>query len=761
MSKNLVIVESPAKAKTIEKYLGADFSVKASIGHVKDLPPKSLGVDLKNNFKPEYEIIKGKKKVVDEIRKSADSAEKVFLAPDPDREGEAIAWHVAEEIRRSKKAPPIFRVLFNEITKNAVKQAIAHPVELNKNMYEAQQARRILDRLVGYQISPILWDKVRRGLSAGRVQSVAVRLVCDREKEILEFKTEEYWNREVKLEGSLPPPFIARLHKKNGKKFTLTTENEASRTVEEVKRHSFVLKTIEKREQKRNPSPPFITSKLQQEASHKLGFSPKKTMMLAQMLYEGVEVAGGDLAGLITYMRTDSTRVASSALDEVRQYINDAYGRDYLPDQPNFYKSKKEAQEAHEAIRPTSMAYTPDVVKKYLKKDEYRLYELIWKRFVASQMKPATLDRTTFIIMAGPCEFRATGSIIKFPGFISVYIEAEEEGAKKPEGDEEAEEKGGEGALLPELKEGETLKCRDYLPSQHFTQPPPRFTEASLVKELEEKGIGRPSTYASILAVIQDKKYAEKDEAKRLHPTQLGTLVNDLLVKNFADIMDVQFTARMEEELDLVEEGKMTWIDTLKDFYGTFSKTLSHAKVHMKDIKRQEILTDIKCEKCGSIMVIKFGRHGEFLACQAYPDCKNTKEFRKDELGKIVVETAKETGEVCEKCGSKMIVKRGRFGQFLACSAYPKCKNTKAISMGVNCPQCGKPLSARKSKRGKVFYGCTGYPKCTFAAWDKPLNEKCPECGSAYLVEKYSKARGTEIRCPQKECDYHRELISP
>ncbi|MBI4412049.1 MAG: type I DNA topoisomerase, partial [Deltaproteobacteria bacterium] len=724
--------------------------------HIKDLPPKSLGVDLKNNFKPEYEIIKGKKKVIDEIKNEASKAEKVFLAPDPDREGEAIAWHLAEEIRRSKKAPPVYRVLFNEITKNAIKQAIANPTELNKNMYEAQQARRILDRLVGYQISPILWDKVRRGLSAGRVQSVAVRLVCDREKEIQEFKTDEYWSLEVKLEGSLPPLFVARLHKKEGKKFIPGNQEEANRVVEEIKPKPFVLKAIEKREQKRNPSPPFITSKLQQEASRKLGFSPKRTMMLAQQLYEGVEVAGGESAGLITYMRTDSTRVASTALDEVRQYINDAYGRDYLPDQPNFYKSKKEAQEAHEAIRPTSMAYTPDVVKKYLKKDEYRLYELIWKRFVASQMKPAVLDRTTFVITAGIYEFRATGSIIKFPGFISVYIEEEDEEAKSPKGEEETDEKGGEGAILPELKEGETLKCLEYLPSQHFTQPPPRFTEASLVKELEEKGIGRPSTYASILGVIQDKKYCEKDEGKRLRPTELGTMVNDLLVKNFTEIMDVQFTARMEEELDQVEEGKMEWVDTLKDFYGTFSKTLSHAKVHMKDIKRQEILTDLKCEKCGSTMVIKFGRHGEFLACQSYPDCKNTKEFRKDESGKIIPEVPKDTGEVCEKCGSPMIVKRGRFGQFLACSAYPKCKTTKAISLGIDCPQCGKPLSARKSKRGRVFYGCTGYPNCTFAAWDKPVNEKCPQCGSNYLVEKYSKGRGLEIRCPEKGCDYRR-----
>ncbi len=751
MEKNLVIVESPAKAKTIGKYLGKNFVVKASIGHLKDLPAKKLGVDVKKNFKPDYEVIKGKKKIIDEITKTAQTVGKVFLAPDPDREGEAIAWHVAEEIRSKKKSPPIFRVLFNEITKKGVLDGINNPVEINQNMFEAQQARRILDRLVGYQISPLLWDKVRRGLSAGRVQSVAVRIVCEREAEIRAFQSDEYWNLEVKLEGSLPPLFTARLHKKGGEKIDLKTGEEAQKLVDFLKQIPFVLTSIQKKEQKRHPSPPFITSKLQQEASRKLGFSPKKTMMLAQGLYEGVDIAG-EVTGLITYMRTDSVRVSPVALEEVRDYIPKTFGKEFLPDEPNYYKSKKGAQDAHEAIRPTSIQFPPEFVRPYLKKDEFRLYELIWKRFVASQMKPALMERTLFLIMAADCEFRANGSIITFPGFISVYMEGRDAEVVKKENEEESE---GEG-VLPPLKEGETLKTVEFLPSQHFTEPPPRFTEASLVKELEEKGIGRPSTYASILTVIQDKKYVEKTEAKNLRPTDLGILVNDLLVKHFPSILDVQFTAHMEEELDEVEEGKMKWVDTLKEFYEPFSKVLGEAKVNMRDVKRQEILTKIVCDKCGFPMVIKFGRHGEFLACQNYPDCKNTKEFTRSGTGEIEVQKRVETNETCEKCGSPMIIKRGRFGQFMACSAYPECKNTKSISIGVNCPRCGKPVAERRSKRGKSFYGCTGYPACKFASWDKPVNSACPECGSSYLVEKYSKAKGVKIVCPEKGCRYQK-----
>lgn len=744
MANNLVIVESPAKAKTIEKYLGKNFTVRASIGHIKDLPPKEIGVDIKNNFKPTYEVIKGKSKVITELKGIAQKVETVYLAPDPDREGEAIAWHVAEEIQKLKNSPKIHRVLFNEITKKAIQEAMAHPTELDKNKYEAQQARRILDRLVGYQISPLLWDKVRRGLSAGRVQSVAVRVICEREEEIKAFKSEEYWTIEVNLHGSVPPEFIGRLHKKQDTKIEIGNQKISTKIVEDLKKEKFVLKEIQKKEQNRNSAPPFITSTLQQEAARKLGFTAKKTMMLAQRLYEGVEV-GDDLAGLITYMRTDSTRISPTALDEVRAYIASTYGKEYLPEHPNAYKSKKGAQDAHEAIRPTSMNYRPEDVEKYLERDALRLYELIWKRFIACQMRPAIFDRTFFIIMAGDYELRSSGSIIKFPGFITVYTEGK---------DEEQMLEDEEGKVLPPLKEGEILQCLGFNPAQHFTEPPPRFTEASLVKELEEKGIGRPSTYASILSVIQDKKYAEKFDGKRFRPTDLGFLVNNLLVQNFPRVMDMQFTAKMENELDEVEEGRMNWVDSLKGFYGPFLENLEQAKVHMRDIKRQEILTDIKCDKCGNKMVIKFGRHGEFLACQTYPDCNNTKEFKRDEAGKIVVEVAKESGEVCDKCGSKMIIKRGRFGQFLACSSYPECKNTKAISIGVKCPLCSKDLTQRKTKRGKIFYGCTGYPACTFASWDKPINEKCPDCGAAYLVEKLTKARGEETVCAQKGCGY-------
>lgn len=753
MKSSLIIVESPAKAKTIQKYLGNKYAVKASVGHIKDLPRKTLGVDVKGNFKPKYEVIPGKKKIIEEIKKAAKGAKEVFLAPDPDREGEAIAWHVAEEVKSLKKPPIVHRVLFNEITKKSINEAMSRPINLDQNMFEAQQARRILDRLVGYQISPLLWDKVRGGLSAGRVQSVAVRLVCEREEEIKKFKSEEYWHLEVKLEGNKSPVFIAKLHKKDGKKIELKDESESKSLAKELKGVPFVLDKIERKEQKRHPSPPFITSKLQQEAARKLGFSAKKTMLMAQKLYEGVEVEG-DLVGLITYMRTDSTRVAGSAIDDVRSYIKKIYGADFVPQKPNFYKSKKGAQDAHEAIRPTFMEYTPDVVKKHLKRDEIRLYDLIWKRFVASQMVPALLDRTVFVILAKSYEFRASGSVIRFPGFISVYTEGTDEKIDK----DKTEDEEGEGKHLPDLGEGEKLKCHEFLPSQHFTQPPPRYTEASLVKDLEEKGIGRPSTYASILSVIQDKKYVEKLERRNFRPTDLGSLVNGLLVKNFPNVLDVKFTARMEEELDEVEEGKMNWIKALEEFYTPFSQVLKEAKVKMKDVKRQEIPTDISCDKCGSPMIIKFGRHGEFLACKTYPYCKNTKEFRRDEGGEIRVKETKETGEVCEKCNSPMIIKRGRFGKFLACQAYPKCKNTKALSIGVSCPKCESPLTERRSKRGRVFYGCSAFPKCKFASWQKPIAEKCPDCGSPYLIEQYSKAKGlVEIRCPEKKCKYRRQ----
>ncbi len=780
MAKNLVIVESPAKAKTIGKYLGKNFLVKASIGHIKDLPIKTLGVDVEHEFNPTYEVIKGKKKVIDEIKKSAAKADEIYLATDPDREGEAIAWHIAEELQgssKSKKKPRkktsakknkeekeaeteevveshvpadrIHRVLFNEITKRSVQEAIAHPLKLNGHLFDAQQARRVLDRLVGYQISPLLWDKVQRGLSAGRVQSVAVRILCERETEIENFKSKEYWSLETRMEGSVPPAFLAKLIAKEGQKIEIGTGEEAEKFKNDLEKSTFLLKEILRKERRRQAAAPFITSTLQQEAARKLGFTAKRTMMFAQKLYEGVELKDGETVGLITYMRTDSTRLSPDALSQVREYIHKRYGASYLPEHPVVYKTKKAAQDAHESIRPTSMDYPPEEVAAYLSTDEMKLYELIWKRFVACQMQPAVYDQTTFNIKAGIYDLRATGSVIKFAGFTAVYSEGRDESHVTEEEDQEG--------VMPLLQEGEKLKLLELIPAQHFTQAPPRYTEASLVKELEEKGVGRPSTYATILSTIQDKKYAVKDAGK-FSPTSLGRMVNDLLVESFPEILNVQFTAKMEEELDEVEEGKREWVETISDFYVPFQKTLKQAKIKMKDIKRQEIKTEFTCEKCSAPMVVKWGRHGEFLACSAYPDCKSTKEITRNDEGKYEIVKEQKVDEKCDKCGSLMLMKRGRFGVFLACSSYPACKSTKAISIGVNCPTCGSALSERRSKRGKIFYGCTAYPKCTFALWDKPVNEACPQCGSKYLLVKYSKKDGESHRCPNKDCGYIKSL---
>lgn len=754
--RSLVVVESPAKAKSIKKYLGKGYTVEASVGHVKDLPKSTLGVDLENDFEPTYEVIRGKKKVIADLVKAAKGAGKIFLATDPDREGEAIAWHVAEEIKSGLKekgkrstVAPIYRVLFHEITPKAVKAAIAKPGELDVRLYEAQQARRILDRLVGYKISPVLWEKVRRGLSAGRVQSVAVRIVCEREAEIKAFKQEEYWSIVAKLRGSNEPEFEAKLAKINDAKFDIKNEQNASSIVSDLKNKKFILTKITRQERRRFPTPPFITSTLQQEAARKLGFSVDRTMSAAQRLYEGVDLGEKGTVGLITYMRTDSPRVSNEALAAVREYIVAQFGAEHLPQEPNQYKVKRSAQEAHEAIRPTSMELLPDEVAEFLTKDQQRLYDLIWKRFVASQMKPALFDQTTFDISADGCLFRAVGNILTFMGFMAVYFESEDDVMEK---DEE------ENPRLPELVEGEELKLKKLEPHQHFTKPPPRYTEASLVKALEEKGIGRPSTYASIMTTIQAKEYVSKTEG-RFASTRLGEVVNELLVDNFPEVLDVTFTAQMEDELDDIEEGKRGWVAVLKDFYGPFSKTLLRAKEKMKDIKRQEIETAFKCSECGSLMVIKWGRRGEFLACSAYPKCKNTKEFRMDESGNIAVVEQKVSEEKCPKCGSQMVVKSGRFGEFLACSAYPSCKSTKPISIGVKCPKCGGDIVQRRTRRGKYFYGCGTYPKCEFALWNKPVAEKCPKCGNPYLVEKLSKKTGDYIACPQEGCGYKRAIV--
>jgi DNA topoisomerase-1 len=752
----LVIVESPAKAKTIKKYLGRGYVVKASVGHVKDLPKKNMGIDIDNDFQPEYVVIEGKKKVLAEIKKAAGEVSKIYLAPDPDREGEAIAWHIAEEVRPDN--PNIYRVLFNEITKKAVNEALQKPTELDVKKFESQQARRILDRLVGYQISPVLWTKVKRGLSAGRVQSVAVRLVVEREQEITAFRPEEYWTVDALVEGSAPPPFTAKVNKVDGKKAELGHEGQAREVESAIKAATLRVISVERKERRKNAPPPFITSKLQQDASSKLRFSPKRTMGLAQRLYEGVEMGEEGPIGLITYMRTDSTRLSDDAVTEARAYIGERYGANHLPPEPIVYKTKKSAQDAHEAIRPTSLKYDPETVRKLWAagggggrderetEDLLKLYTLIWNRFVACQMVPAVFDQTSVDIEAGRVELRATGQVMKFAGFLEVYAETVEDAVNEDESN-----------ALPDVKEGEVLKLLEVKPEQHFTQPPPRFSEATLVKELEEKGIGRPSTYAAILSTIQDRGYVEKKEG-RLWPTELGGMVNGLLVQSFPEIVSTDFTAQMEEQLDQVEEGQADWVKLLKAFYGPFKKDLEKAKIEMRDIKREEKPTDEVCEKCGKPMVIKWGRNGYFLACSGYPDCRNTKEFTQNADGTLtVVPTTRPSDQICPTCSSPMVIRRGRFGEFLACSRYPDCKTTSPISLGVDCPKpgCGGYLTEKRSRRGKVFFGCSNYSKtqCDFVSWDRPLPRACPKCGAKFVVQKVTRA-GARVRCIAEGCDY-------
>ena len=813
MSKSLVVVESPSKAKTINKYLGAGYKVLASVGHIKDLPKKGIGIDFDNNFEPTYEVIPGKEKVIKELKAAAKDADTIYVATDPDREGEAIDWHIKEELEgRGKNRKTVRRVMFNEITKTAIQESFKHPIDIDENLVNAQQARRLLDRIVGYQVSPLLWDKVRRGLSAGRVQSVAVRLVVEREREIEAFNATEYWTIIANLSAKLPPAFDARLLRIDEKsvkasdfaeevkasEIHIKEEKQAKDLVAEIERQQFIVASVATKEKKRNPVPPFITSKLQQEASRKLRFPVKKTMQLAQRLYEGIEIGEEGLVGLITYMRTDSTRVADSALAEVRDLITTQFGPEYLPEKAVFYRSKKDAQDAHEAIRPTAAMRTPDSLTSFLSKDELALYKLIWQRFVASQMMPALLDQTTIDISAGPRYlFRATGSVIKFNGFLAVYEEGKDE---KDADDEEQAHK------LPLVEEGERLALNNLADEQHFTEPPPRYTEATLVKALEEKGIGRPSTYASIMTVIQDREYAQRKEG-RFYPTELGIIVNDLLVESFDDLFNVAYTAHMEEELDEIEDGKMGWTEALAEFYEKFTKDLDVAKLHMRDVKRQEIITDEKCENCGSPMAKKFGRFGEFLACTNYPECKTTRDIPKahDEAGEEAHAEAAE--EICDNCGRPMAMKRGRFGQFLACTGYPDCKTTRKIqkggkfaapdvmleelcpkcgkqmvlkqgrygpftacsnypkckyikqeTIGVSCPECGSgELVVKKSKRG-TFYGCGNYPTCKFTLWDKPVAQVCPECGARFLVEKVKKDGSRELQCRAEGCKYKEAL---
>ena len=805
MSKNLVIVESPAKAKTINRYLGKDFKVKASMGHVRDLPKKRLGVDVDKGFAAEYEVLPARKKVLDELKSAAKDAKAIYLAADPDREGEAICWHLSEALG-AKARRKVKRVTFNEITKRAVQEAFENAGSLDEKKVNAQQARRILDRLVGYKVSPILWDKVRRGISAGRVQSVALRLICDREREVRAFKPVEYWTAAAHLEASSPPLVLANLTRHTGKKIEIGDGDQAAKVRKDLEAASFRVAKVQAKQRRRNPVPPFITSKLQQEAFKKLRFSVKKTMQVAQRLYEGKEIGDSGAVGLITYMRTDSTRVANSALEAVRSHIGATYGQDYLPPKPILYKSKKGAQDAHEAIRPTEMRYAPDQVMSQLTKDELALYKLIWNRFVASQMKPALYDEVIVEIEAADYLLRAKGSVLKFKGFLAAYEESPEE---KPDSEKSAAETVTVKELPP-LSVGDELKLKKLDTDQHFTQPPPRFSEASLVKEMEENGIGRPSTYASIIATIEAREYVEKRQAK-LIPTELGFVVTDLLVANFKDIMSVEYTAAMEQELDEIEAGTDNLLNTLNQFWKKFKKDLKKAQREMKDIKRLEEETDEVCDKCQSKMVIKWGRYGKFLACSTYPECKNTRQLAGGELEPEFHEDV--TKQVCSKHGQPMVFKKGRYGPFLACSNYPDCKLTKRLVPGEGgklkveeerpidekCPDCEKPLQwrrgrfgpfiacsnypdckyikkkeakeigllcpecgegqvvERKGRWGRYFYGCKRYPTCKFTAYHKPVAEPCPDCGRAFLLLKETKKEGKILYCNNETCHYKRD----
>jgi DNA topoisomerase-1 len=762
MTKSLVIVESPAKARTLKKYLGKDFDVKASVGHIRDLPVNRIGVDLKNDFQPQYVTIKGKTKIIADLKKSAKQADEIYLAPDPDREGEAIAWHIAHCLKGAKK--PIHRALFHELTKKAILAAITNSTAINRKRFEAQQARRILDRLVGYQISPLLWKKVRRGLSAGRVQSVAVRMICEREEEILTFRPEEYWTIEEQLTRGDGAAFAAQLDRIGGKKAAIKNGTEAENIVTALKKADHLVEKIEKKKRQRHPAPPFITSTLQQDANRKLRFTAKKTMTLAQKLYEGIELGDQGPTGLITYMRTDSIRVNEEALTGVRNFIKDAYGNEFLPPKPIGYKTSKSAQDAHEAIRPTDVTLTPEKLANQLDKDLLALYTLIWKRFIASQMKPAVYDQTTIFITADAYRLKAVGSIMRFQGFMTLYVEATDDstpqnGAKMSG---KAEKSADSEVMLPNLDQGDQLQLIEIQPSQHFTQPPPRYNEATLVKALEENGVGRPSTYASIISTIVEKEYVLLEQRK-FYPTDLGKLVNDLLVAHFPSIINVEFTAQMENDLDKVEEGEAEWLELLRKFYGPFEESLKKATTEMKSVKRQAEPTDIPCKLCNGKLMIKWGRMGEFLACENFPECKFTQNFTRGEDGTIIPlepEMEEAPGETCEKCGRPMVYRHGRFGKFLACSGYPACKHIRSQTTGVACPEegCTGEIVQKASKRGKVFYGCNRYPKCSFALWDMPVPQSCPLCGNPYLVVKQRKNSPPRLRCPSRSCKYSAAL---
>lgn len=742
MGKQLIIVESPAKVKTIKKFLGPQYMVQASVGHVRDLPSSSLGVDEANDFAPHYEVIDNKKNVVSELRAAASKADTVYLAPDPDREGEAIAWHVAELIR--DKAKDIKRIQFNEITAKAVKDALANPRELNGHLFDAQQARRVLDRLVGYKISPLLWKSIKRGISAGRVQSVALRLIVEREEAREVFKPEEYWLFKALLAADVPPPFKAELAKVGGKKAVVSNAAQAQDIEDAMAGKPFVVESVEEKERERAPQPPFITSTLQQAANQRLSYTAKRTMNIAQRLYEGVEIGDKGLTALITYMRTDSTRIADEARDAAKAFIEGSFGKEYLPKRARVYKAKGGAQDAHEAIRPVDVNITPDEVKTHLPPEQYNLYRLIWARFVASQMAGARFHDTTATISCAHTQWKAKGERLLFAGFL----------AAMPRGKDETD------AELPPLTAGQTLKLEKLDKEQKFTQPPARFSEASLVRELEELGIGRPSTYAAIISTLQDREYVSLKE-RHFVPTDLGRVVCTQLVEHFGKLMDVGFTAQMEENLDKVADGQEQWVELLRRFSEDFNPTLAAASKNMKSLKGG-MPANLPCPECGKDLLIKFGKAGAFLACSGYPECRYTSNFERLEDGTVEAVAQEKpqyekVGE-CPLCGKDLVIKKSRTGSsFIACTGYPDCKHAAPLSTGVPCPRCGKGSLVEKStKRGKIFYSCDQYPQCDFALWDKPVPGPCPRCNSPYLVEKKSR-EGTKVICPVKGCGYVKE----
>jgi DNA topoisomerase-1 len=738
----LVVVESPTKVKTIAKYLDGKYVVKASMGHVRDLPKSQLGVDPKKNFKPKYVVTPAKKKVLEDLVKAAEKADTLYVATDPDREGEAIGWHLAQELPIQKKN--VYRITFNEITERAVKAAFTKPGRIDLKKVDAQQARRVLDRLVGYSLSPLLWDKIQRGLSAGRVQSVAVRLIVDRERKIQAFTPVEYWTLHARLTAKLPPEFSATLREVDGEKAALATGEATQALVDSLAGAPFVVRSVTRGERKRNPAPPFITSTLQQDAGRKLGFSAKKTMTVAQQLYEGIEVGGEGPVGFITYMRTDSVRVAAEAQQEARQWATERIGAEYVPETSPAYKSRGSAQEAHEAIRPSDVARDPRRVASFLTKDQLALYRLIWERFMASQLMPAVYDTVAADITARNTVFRAQGQTLKFKGFTAVYVESREE-------DDAAADEDAESAVPP-LEEGEVLGLLGLDPKQHFTQPPPRYTEASLIKELEELGIGRPSTYASILGtIINDRGYVHR-ERRTLFPTELGMAVTDKLMPFFEDIMDVGFTAQMEDHLDKVEVGELGWVETVKEFYEPFKRDLARAKKEMGSEKAGVPIGEA-CPEDGGDLIERRGRFGKFIACSNYPDCK----YKRNLPGSERAED-QPTDEICPTCGRPMVIKHGRFGKFIACSGYPECKTTKPVTLGIACPKCEKgQIAERRSRKGKIFFGCSAYPDCDFVLWQRPLAEPCPKCAAPFLTERVMRGGRRVQRCWREDCDFSRE----